>query len=290
MVAIPHNLSLNGTVITGLRSLSYQRRPQRVALDHQGLLHRTANFIGSTAPRVDFSTVALAQVLGILTDLECPMKQLNANGLVAILPEALSTGPGYVQGSTNRRITFAGAEVYATGIEWSDNQDAVLACSAFAYASAGDTDPVTTDTAAAPTPAVSTEAYRLTSCTLNGVALSPESVSITLDAKPENNDRLCRAMGLPHPIRVTRAPESGPVEISATLTAADVLSTIGNGILSLVFKNMTQGGVIGSSTVTIAINGGMALDEGWEGSPGMRRVVVHARYDGVTRPVTVTIA
>jgi hypothetical protein len=287
-----YSLAINTNVIKGLTAPpSLQRRQTRRRSASSGALHHTAGFIIRTAPRIDVSSRALGQILALLNgSLEAPMLALDGtNGAVAIAPQLAAAQPGWMAGTTGTQWQLARGEVYATRIAWSHGDpDAVVDLSIFGVSSDGSADPVAESHAtAAPAHGQDDEAWTLTACTLNGVALTPESLTISIDARAENTAQDCYTAGLIHPVVVTKAGVAGPIMITAEIETLLVQATLGTGPLVCTFTQRAQGGLLTGTTKVLTLNGGMIGDEGLGGQPLARRISYEARHDGTNRPLTI---
>lgn len=272
-----------GTTLTGMQEVSYQRRPQKFTLGASGTLHNTFHSILREAPTLGIKTVDLAAVLALLNgSTDAPMKSGQVSALLA---KTAAASPAYdPTASAHIQVTAALAETYLREVSWSDGGPAMVSLDVFSYSSDGTTDPVVESAANAPGVVTPVEAYTLTGCTLNAIALNPESVTLSINPKAENNARECYQMGLPFPVFVTKAPLAGPVEISCAIETAAVGAVIGAGALVLTFTNMAQGGRLGATTKTFTLNAGLPMVESLGAT---RRLTYHARANGATLPLTI---
>lgn len=287
-----YHIAINGSTIKGLtQAPTLNRRQQRAVRSSSGALHVTAGHIIRTAPRVDFSTHALGQILTLLTGSpEAPMLALDGTtGLTAIAPQNAVAAPGWLTGTTATQWRMANGEAYLNRISW-NNSDPDVTCdlSVFGISTNGVTDAVAETTGAtAPANAQDDESWTLTGCSLNGVDLNPESVAITIDARAENTAAECYSTGLIHPTAVTKAGAAGPVHIMAEIETLLVQATLATGPLVLTFTQRAEGGLLTATTRTLTLLGGMIGDDGLSSQPLSRKIVYEARHDGANRPLTI---
>lgn len=282
---------LDGTTLTGCKGFSVAQRERHTSLGTDGTVHQTFHAAARKAPKVDFTTVAVKQLLAALTtSLEVPMKTI-ATAVDFNFSRQDDAKPGKnATGHTGSRITSG--HVYANAFRWAPGGDGLEASvEVFGLSANGTTDPITgiTPTLVTPTPA---EVFTLTSLNLGGQSITKcSSLELAIAHQGENNDEsLCYNLGLPMPTMMRVAGASGPVEISASIETLDqVVAPTTSGTLVAVFTALAFGGTLGSATVTLTLNAAMIREDtkaAQQGSPGTRRFAIKARHDGTNRPLT----
>jgi hypothetical protein len=283
-------ITIDATVLTGIRAYSLDRRERMLDAAADGTLHQTMHAAKRAAPKVDFSTVAVESLMGLLTgSLDAPMRNIGSAADFIFALRAASA-PGY--GGTHRGIRLAKGHIYLNGLKWSPGGDGLeAACSAFGLSTDGTTDPVALITPTLPT-VTPIEVFTLTSLTLGGLAITKcQSLDITIDAKADNGvEDVCFDLGLPFPKEMAVAGAAGPIEVSATVEGLDMAgSPSTSGSLVAVFTQYAFGGHLGANTITVTINAGQIREEGRTGGrPSSRRWKVMGRHDGTNRPLTIT--
>ena len=277
-------VSLAGTTLTGQQSVSYDRRPTKFSLGSSGTLHQTFHNRMRESPMLRIQTVGLQEAIDLMTgSTDAPMR---LGAVTAILAKTAANAPAFdATAASHKLVTAALCETYLREISWSDGAPAMVTLEAYPYSSDGTTDPAVETATNAPAVVTPVESYTLTGCTLNSVALDPESVTLSINPKCENNARECFRMGLPFPTFVTKAPLAGPIEISCAIDTPLVGAAIGAGALVLTFTQMAQGGLLGGDTLVVTLNAGLPLVESLG---ALRRLTFHARANGATLPMTIT--
>lgn len=290
--------ALNGTTLTGLRSMTYDERTQESILGSDGSLHQTNAAIIRAAPMARGTTVSVRTLFSTLgTGDEVPFVALNGStGLVLYGGVINTAAPGYAGSGSHRSITGLNGTVFLESVRWSAGQAAEADFVTYFKTSSGGTSPVTKATnASLPTIPAASEQLVLTACTLNSVSLtSLLSVDVTVNPGAENNSDECYSLGLPYPVLVTQAGAGGQTEVTATIETTALVATVGSGDLVLTFTAMNALGTgVGSGTATVTINGVLARDEviqGDNGAPARRRIQIRGTYDGNNAPITIATA
>lgn len=283
-------VTIDSTVLTGIKTYNFDRRERMLSADTDGTLHQTFHAAKRAAPKVDFSTVAVESLMGILTgSLDAPMKNITTAADFLFALQASAT-PGY--GGTHRGIRLTKGHIYLTGLKWSPAGDGLeAACSAFGLSADGTTDPVTLITPTLPT-VTPVEVFTLTSLMLGGQAVTKcQSLDIGIDPKGENNvEDVCYDLGLPFPKEMAVAGAAGPIEVSATVELLDqAVAPANSGSLVAVFTQYAFGATIAANTLTVTINAAQIREEArTAGRPSTRRFKVLGRHDGTNRPLTIT--
>lgn len=283
-------VTIDATVLSGIKAYSLDRRERMLAADTDGTLHQTFHAAKRGAPKVDFSTVAVESLMGILTgSLDAPMKNIATAADFLFALQASAT-PGY--GGTHRGIRLSKGHIYLVGLKWSPSADGLeAACSAFGLSADGTTDPVTLITPTLPV-VTPVEVFTLTSLTLGGVAVTKcQSLDIGIDPKAENNvEDVCYDLGLPFPKEMAVAGAAGPIEVSATVETLDqAAAPATSGSLIAVFTQFAFGGHLAANTMTVTINAGQIREESRTGGrPSGRRFKILGRHDGTNRPITIS--
>ena len=283
-------VTIDSTVLSGIKSYSFDRRERMLDAQTDGTLHQTFHAAKRAAPKVDFSTVAVESLMGLLTgSLDAPMKNI-ATAADFIFALQASATPGY--GGTHRGIRLTKGHIYLTGLKWAPGGDGLeAACSAFGLSADGTTDPVTLITPTLPvvTPA---EVFTLTSLTLGGQTVTKcQNLDIGIDPKGENNvEDVCYDLGLPFPKEMAVAGAAGPIEVSATVELLDqAVAPTTSGTLVAVFTQFAFGATLAVNTLTVTINAAQIREESrTAGRPSSRRFKVLGRHDGTNRPLTIT--
>lgn len=290
--------ALNGTTLVGLRSASLDRRESQSPIGTDGTLHQTGNGVIRAAPMAQLTTIAVRSLFGVLgTGDEVPFVALNGStGLVMYGPKINASGPGYDSGSTHKTCTALNGMMLLDRVSWSPGQVAEASASVYITSTAGGTDPITVSTAAMPTLPVNTEQMVLSTCTINGTAVSRvASLEVSIGHRAENNDEgVCYNQGLPYPVLLTQAGVAGQTEISATIDTLDLTTAFANGTVVIAFTAISALGVgLGSNTATITINGVLAREQtinGENGAPARRQLLIRGTFDGTNKPLTIATA
>ena len=283
-------VTIDSTVLTGIKSYNFDRRERTLSADTDGTLHRTFHAVKRAAPKVDFSTVAVESLIALLTgSLDAPMREI-ASAVDFAFAQQATAGPGY--GGTHRGVRLAKGHVYLTGLKWSPGGDGLeAACSVFGLSADGTTDPVALITPTLPVVTPS-EVFTLTSLTLGGQPVTKcQNLDFTIDPKAENNvEDVCYDLGLPFPKLMAVAGAAGPIEVDAMVETLDQgVAPASTGTLVAVFTQYAFGGTLAVNTVTVTINASMIREETRVGGrPSARRFKVFARHDGTNRPLTIT--
>lgn len=285
-------LNQAATCLGGIREPNFQRRQSYKRGELDGSLHATSQHAIRTAPMARFQTVAARALNALLTgSSELPMVALDGtNGIELIGGQINASGPGYAAGTVHARRKMASGQLYLAGLDWSPGDVLVATAEAFGIAAAGGTDPVTSDTIAAPTIPVNTEQLVLSSLTLGGLTIPRcASYSVQVQHQAENNDEeVCYNLGLPHPVMMRTAGVGGPTEVTATIEAADLTGTpTVAGTCTAVFTALGVNAVgLGANTLTVTLSNCLIQEEEIQGRPGRRRFVARATFNGTTRPLT----
>lgn len=282
-------VTIDATVLSGIRGYNLDRRERMLSPDTDGTLHQTFHAAKRAAPKVDFSTVAVESLMGILTgSLDAPMKNITTAVDFCFALQASAT-PGY--NGTHRGIRLTKGHIYLAGLRWSPGADGLeAACSAFGLSADGTTDPVSLITPTLPT-VTPVEVFTLTSLTLGGLAVTKcSSLDIGIDAKAENNvEEVCYDLGLPHPKEMAVAGAAGPIEVSGTVEMLDQGGApTTSGSLIAEFTQYAFGATLSANTLTVTINAALIREEARTGGrPSTRRFKILGRHDGTNRPITI---
>lgn len=295
-----NTVRLNGSLLGGITSPSFDRREQQNRRGDDGQIHQTAASVIRAAPMASFETVAaraLAVILG--TGDEVPFVALDGtNGLELLGLKANTAGPGYASGSVHARRKGAVGQLFLGGLSWSPANELRARANAYFVSSDGTTDPCPADTTTAPTIPVNTERLVLSTLTLAGDAVTAcSSFDLTIDHKAENNiEPLCFDKGLPYPKAVHSAGINGPSDIALSLDVLDMTTAFtATGTVVAVFTALNHLGVgIASNTLTVTLANCTIREETGQGSEGggagSRRIVCRPTYNGSTLPLALTTA
>lgn len=291
-------LSINGTALAAITEVRYDRRLDIVALGSDGTAHTTYRGIRKCRPLVEFTTLHAKELAALVVgSTDCPMVALNGTtGLNFVGAKMSTTAPGYNASAVHQSYVAARGQVFLNSLRWQANGNLECGCQAFLISADGTTDPVVeASNAALPTQGLASGPFVLYSLTLGGTALTEvASVDLQIDHRAENNiDDQCFSCGLPYPTAVAQAGPNGPIDMTLTVEIPDLGSTVSTAAVSVVFKRVTQGGVIGTDSVTLALAACMIQAEErrlTQGNAAMRRYVCRPRYDNSTKPLTITTA
>ena len=285
---------IHGTSRPGIRGYVLDRGVEVDSDGSDGTIHETIHTDLLHRPSADLTTLAAHTMIGsVLTgSSEFPLLALNGTtGIVLYGAEAGSAAPGYASGSTHVSKTALNGVLYLASLRWSFGSNLEAAIQGMFRSTGGTTDAITTSTAAAlPSAPTPTERLTLTSLTLAGDDVtSVQSLELTIDPKAEH----VFDTGQPHPVDITMAGVNGPAAIRLSAEAEDMDLGDGTGTVTAVFTKRAQGGGLGADTLTVSLNAGWSVERSWggdHGSPMSRRLEVHPRHDGSTRPLTITAA
>lgn len=283
---------IDGTNLTGIKSYTLDRRERNLNGDNDGLLHQTMHAAKRAAPKIDFSTVAVESLMGLLTgSLDAPMRSI-ATAADFIFPQKGASAPGY--SGTHRGVRLAKGHIYLDGLKWSPAADGLEAgCSAFGLSADGLTDPVEliTPSLAAITPV---EVFTLTALELGGVdILKCSNWDLTIAHKGENNvEEVCYDLGLPFPKDMQVAGAAGPIEVSGVIEGLDQsISPTTSGTMVAEFTQYAFGGSLGTNKLTVTVNAAMIREVTRTGNrTSGRRWAFFGRHDGTNRPLTISTA
>lgn len=289
-------VKLNGSLLTGISSPSFDRREIEKPLAHDATLHQTGASVIRTAPMASFTTVAMRALFSILgTGDEVPFIALDGtNGLELIGGKIATAAPGYLGTSTHASRKMASGDAYLRRVSWTPGDVARAEMEVFGIGATGSTDPAASATVALPTLPTNTEQMVLSGLSLNGFAPTEiASLDIQITHQGENNDdEICYNTGLPHPVLCKRAGVGGATEVILTAEILDLTSTWTNGAVAAVFTSLaTQSVGLGSPTATVTINTPLIREKiirGEDGRPAKRQITARGLFDGTNRPITIT--
>ncbi|MBA3685241.1 MAG: hypothetical protein H0W72_08375 [Planctomycetes bacterium] len=203
----------------------------------------------------------------------------------------LATGlPEFAAGSVHEKRTALNGTMYCDEISWKEGDDVEMSIRGLFSSADGIVEPLVYANAALPTLPVSTAAWDLMSCTLNGVAeVDVSGFSLRFDPKLSLRK---------HPGSVLARGVFGagdPVDIALSLDVQNpsVFRTAGGaggtGAVTLTLGNRANNGGLGTSTIVITLHSEWTLpeDEGAAiGSPLSGQVMCLPLFDGSNKPVT----
>lgn len=293
-----NQVTVNGTVIPGQVSGSFDRREREDTRADDGQLHQTSSAVMRAAPRAEFQTVALKTLFTLLgTGDEIPFVALNGTtGIKMIGNKIAATGPGPAASTVHAQRAFLAGLLVLDGISWSPGGVASASASAYATTSAGGTDPVVSTNVAAGTPAVNVERHVLSVCTINGTAVPQvSSLSIQITHQIDNSDdSTCYDLGLPYPVICKEPGAGGATEVIATIETADLTTAFANGAFVATFAILNHNGVgTSAATATVTMNTCLVREQsisGSSGQPAGRRITCRATFDGTNKPITLATA
>lgn len=293
-----NQVTVNGTVIPGQVSGTFDRRESEDVQGNDGSLHQTSAAVMRTAPRAEFQTVALRTMFTLLgTGDEIPFVALNGTtGIKMIGNKIDSAGPGPASGSVHAQRAFVSGLLALDSVSWSPGSVATATASAYATSSAGGTDPVVSTNVAAGTVSTNTERLVLSAATINGTAVPQiASVSVSIAHQIDNADPgTCYNLGLPYPIICKEPGAGGATEVVATIETADLTTAFANGAVVLTFAKLNHNGVgTSADTATVTLNACLVREQsisGSSGSPAGRRLTCRATFDGTNKPITLAVS
>jgi energy-converting hydrogenase Eha subunit E len=291
-------LSINGTALAAITEVRYDRRLDIVPLGSDGTAHMTYRGIRKSRPLVEFTTLHAKELAALFVgSTDTPMVVLNGTtGLNFVGAKMSATAPGYNSSAVHQSYVAARGQAFLNSMRWQADGNLECGVQAYCISADGSTDPVVESAVAElPTQGLGLGPFVLYSLTLGDTTLTEvASVDLQIDHRAENNiDNVCFSCGLPYPTAVAQAGVNGPIDMTLTIEIPDLGSTVSTTAVSVVFKRVDQGGVIGTESVTLALAACMIQAEErrlTQGSPAMRRYVCRPRYDNSTKPLTITTA
>ncbi len=287
-----------GSVLVGVSSPNFDRREVQRVSATDGVVHQTGATVRRTAPMASWSSRAVRTIFTLLgTGDEVPFVALDGTNGVELFGGKINTAaPGYAGSTVHARRKFAAGDLYLKKVSWRSNDGASAELEAFALASAGGTDPVDDSNAALPTLPVNTEQMDLSSITIGGGALGDvTSLDLDITHQGENNDEeMCYSSGLPHPVLTKKAGVGGAAEILLTIETNDLTASISNGTVVITLAAANNLGVgLSANQAIMTLNNPLIREQsipGSDGSPGKRRILVRATFDGTNKPLVITTA
>ena len=293
--------SINGTQYGGTTGVAAGIDLGEQSAASDGAIHETIHTSSRVLHTADLELLQVGTMLDAMTCDDSPVLALDAtDGLLMVAAKAASTGPGYAAGSVHETITFLRGLLYATGLSWSRGSFASLALRALAISTDGDAAPFTAAAAAIDSEVENDELWDLSALTIASIATNGVQGVVGLQATFEPNATPLWLTGKLHPTLVTCAGVNGPVRhrLSFDTTDLALARAIGQGVVqnvSAVFKQASQQAPgWGSDTLTLAYVNCWIIPRQrarlQPGSPGMASFEVLPRYDGTTKPLTITVS
>lgn len=289
-------VKLNGTTLGGIFSnkVGAVRDVFRRATD--GSLHHTLQYDRKRSGAAEFKTVNIGAMLTLLngsTDLPA-LKMNGTTGYQGYFAKAADGLPEIASGTVHELATGIEGTVWMDSLDWSEGGDFEASLRGIFGSSNGTVEPLAYTQVAAPTIPTNTTAYDLTSATVaNGAAVDVDSLSLRFDPK----------LGVKrHPGSVLArgvVSDGSPIDISCTVGIKDLSylrSLTPAGVttdFAFVLTKRANNGGLGSSTVTITLNGEWTLPEDGSasvGQDGSASVLILPSYDGSNKPVTWAVA
>jgi len=288
-------VKLNGSLLTGISSPTYDRRESHSPLGDDGTLHQTGDGVIRAAPMARFTTKAIrALFIALGTTGQVPFVALDGtNGIELIGTKISTTAPGYDATSVHASRKGPKGELYLKSLRYSPGDVAEAECEAFFFSSAGGTDPITVATVALPTLAANTEQLVLSALTIGATPITKlRSFEVSIDHRGENNVQdHCYDSGLPFPVLTTKAGVNGQTEIIVTIETTDLTTSYANGTVTAAFTVVNNLGIgLAATTATMTINGSIVREDaisGAKGQAGGRRISIRGTFDGTNRPCTI---
>lgn len=284
-------ISLNGSALLGITKQSYDPRVTKKEYANSGSTQTRLSSFLQYAPTMKFSTLSVASLLGILTNVETPMIALNGTtGLVMTFGRVLSSAPGY-DTTAHRILTMLSGHVYLDSLNWSIGSEGLTAdCTSYGISADGTADAVTPSSSNTLPADGSETPWQLTGATIAGTAIdSITSFSATFAHSAENNAAGSHTMGLPFPLRVVPPGAGGAIMISGELDILDQSFSLPNsGAIVLTFQQSQLGAGFssGAGTQVLTFSGAaieVAPADAGQG-PATRKVKFTCTYVPSTYP------
>lgn len=293
MSAFAFNLvRLNNTMLTGIRSPSFQPRETQMPSETDGTIYQTSSPVIRAAPMARFSTIAVRSLFSLFGSTRPPYVAMDGtNGLELIGAQIGTNVPGYASGTVHARRQGLNGLVALSGLSWRPRDVVEATVDAYWIAAAGGTNPVPPTTIALPTIPVNTEQLVLTG--VSGIpATRITSLDLSITHQIENNDEsICYNTGLPYPILTKQPGVGGTVEIIQTVETLDLTTTLSNGTVTSTFGVLNHNGLgLGASTAFFTLNNPQIREEEVAGKPATRRITIRGTWDGTNSPITLGVA
>ena len=285
-------MTVNGTILRGVRGYSIEQGEDIMTDAHDGTVHELGHHVMRTAPQVESQHRDLEGLVGVLASgVEAlPTCRLDGtDGLLLQYAAASDEGPGYADSGHSARRVPKGIG-YLTGVEWSEGQAAEASMRWWPVSTDGIASPFAAPTVSLPAASGSLFGWVLESISRSGGSALTDVASVSLTVDPQAEYEY--DSGKPHPVDVRGAGVQGPTEIRLEIETRDLSWGAGSGAIAVVFRRMAQGGgfATGADTrLTITLVGGWSREESRQAQQGERatdRIMVLPRFDGTNMPLT----
>jgi hypothetical protein len=295
MAQVPYTIGpivYDTTLIRDIRSGSDNPNVTKISLSGSGSVERTFVAINSIRPQMNFVTGDIKNSLNTLGGIDGV--GFSASELISYLKK-MSDGGQVAAGSSHIKRTVAKGLLLPQSLNMPSGQEATLNYMLHMVSTDGVTSPYTQQTAQA-LPAGSdaaAEAYILGAVTLNGTQLEGVSdVTLNFGLTPW----VLAGDGLIYPTFscVTKRV------LLFTITARDAETFVSWGLdgqaqsvtdSTIVLQDILEGGIRGSTPITMTIDEGMMHTDALsysDGSPVENTILFEVAYDGTAAPVVFT--
>jgi hypothetical protein len=283
---------INGTAVAGV--FHNRSGPGRDLVRRQldGQFHITKQSARKRWASAEIKTVDIVSALARLTgSTDLPAVAMDGtNGYLGYYGLLKANYPEFAAGSVHETRKAISGAMWCESIEWSEGGDAELGIKGLFDSSDGTVEPLVYGAASLPSIPATGKMFDLTSATLNGsTQVDVASLSIRFDPrfslKRHPGSTLARGV----------FNDGNAVDIGISMQLGD-LSALraagaagGTGSTVFVFTDRAQNGGLGTSTLTITVNGKWVLpgdESAAVGGDASGQVEILPSYDGTNKPVT----